>query len=315
MAEKKRDPDDKKDVAGTVGGAFAGGAVGGVAGGAMAGAAAGGLGGPAGAAIGAAVGAVAGAMSGKAIANRINPHEEDKYWQSTYSSRSYVSPGSTYDDYGPAYKLGYERYPEYHGRSFDEVEPDFERNWNSSRGSSRLAWNDAKYAARDAFDRARDSVAGAMTMGERGTAEDIIDDINDVLRGELSAIETYRQALDEVRDDHGHDARFQQLARMQHEHEQAAEELRSLVQQMGGTPSRDSGPWGTWSKAVMGTARILGDKSALSALAAGEKSGVEDYQSAMKRDRTPDSVRHVYRTLLARNQERLDQLEQMIRAT
>jgi rubrerythrin len=315
MAEKKRDPDDKKDVAGAVGGAFAGGAVGGVAGGAMAGAAAGGLGGPAGAAIGAAVGAVAGAMGGKAIADRIDPHEEDKYWQSTYSSRSYVSPGSTYDDYGPAYKLGYERYPDYHGRSFDDVEPEFERDWNSTRGNSRLEWSDARYATRDAFDRIRGSVGGATTMGNEGTADDLIDDINDVLRGELSAIETYRQALEEVRDDHGHDARYQQLARMQQDHEQAANELRSLVQQMGGTPSRDSGPWGTWSKTVMGTARILGDKSALSALASGEKSGVEDYQSAMKRDRTPDSVRHVYRLLMARSQEHLDQLERMIRET
>lgn len=314
MAEKKRDLDDKKDVAGTVGGAFAGGAVGGVAGGAMAGAAAGGLGGPAGAAIGAAVGAVAGAMGGKAIANRINPEEEDRYWQTTYSSRSYVSPGSTYDDYGPAYKLGYERYPEYHGRSFDEVEPEFQRDWGTNRGSSRLDWGDAKHATRDAFDRARESVARATTdAGD--DAEDIIDDINDVLRGELSAIETYRQALDEIRDDYGHDARFQQLARMQQHHEEAANELRSLVQQMGGTPSRDSGPWGTWSKTVMGTARILGDKSALSALLTGEKSGVEDYQSAMKRDRTPDSVRHVYRTLMSRNQEHIEQLERMIETT
>src|SRR5512138_1398017 len=142
MAESRKDRDDKrddkKDVAGAVGGAFAGGAVGGVAGGALAGAAAGGLGGPAGAAIGAAVGAVAGAVGGKAIADRINPQEEDAYWQSTYSSRSYVSPGSTYEDYGPAYKLGYERYPEYHGRSFDEAEPHLERDWESRRGSSRL---------------------------------------------------------------------------------------------------------------------------------------------------------------------------------
>jgi rubrerythrin len=65
----------------------------------------------------------------------------------------------------------------------------------------------------------------------------------------------------------------------------------------------------------MGTARILGDKSALSALAAGEKSGIEDYQSAMKRDHTPDSVRHVYRRLLSRNQEHLQQLEQIIETT
>ena len=154
--------DDKKDAAGMVGGAFAGGALGGVAGGAAAGAAAGGLGGPAGAAIGAAVGAVAGAMGGKAIADRINPEVEDDYWKTNYSSRSYVTTGSTYDDYRPAYRMGYERYPEYHGRTFDEVEPEFERDWGSRRGDSRLSWHEAKHATRDAFDRARDSVERAM---------------------------------------------------------------------------------------------------------------------------------------------------------
>src|SRR5512133_1327665 len=115
MAESKRDRDEKKDTGATVGGAFAGGAVGGSAGGAMAGAAAGGRGGPAGAAIGAAVGAVAGAMGGKAIASRIDPTAEEAHWTSNYSSRPYVTSGSSYDDYGPAYKLGYERYPDYHG--------------------------------------------------------------------------------------------------------------------------------------------------------------------------------------------------------
>lgn len=160
--ERMMDEDDKKDVAGTVGGAFAGGAVGGVAGGAMAGAAAGGLGGPAGAAIGAAVGAVAGALGGKAIADRINPEAEDDYWRSNYSSRSYVTTDRTYDDYRPAYRMGYERYPEYHGRSFDEVEPEFERDWSSSRGDSRLDWQQARHATRDAFQRARDTVERAM---------------------------------------------------------------------------------------------------------------------------------------------------------
>lgn len=160
--DRLMDEDDKKDTAGAVGGAFAGGAVGGIAGGAMAGAAAGGLGGPAGAAIGAAVGAVAGALGGKAIADHINPEVEDDYWKTNYSSRSYVTSGSSYEDYRPAYRMGYERYPEYRGRRFDEVEPEFERDWNASRGKSRLAWQDAKHATRDAFERAHDTVERAM---------------------------------------------------------------------------------------------------------------------------------------------------------
>jgi hypothetical protein len=158
----RTDDDDKTDAAGTVGGALAGGAAGGVAGGALAGAAAGGLTGPAGAAIGAAVGAVAGALSGKAIAERINPSAENDYWRKNYSSRPYVRSGSIYDDYAPAYRMGYERYPQYHGRLFDDVEPEFRRDWESSRGTSSLTWEQAKHATREAFERARDSVERAI---------------------------------------------------------------------------------------------------------------------------------------------------------
>lgn len=318
MAESRKDRDTDKDTGATVGGAFAGGAVGGIAGGAMAGAAAGGLGGPAGAAIGAAVGAVAGAMSGKAIASRINPQVEEEHWRSSYSSRPYVTKGSSFDDYGPAYRLGYERYPEYHGRTFDEAETNLQRDWDTIRGSSRLSWEQAKHATRDAYERARetlsrDEIGGAFASSEN--SEDVIEDLNKLLRGELAATETYRQALEKIRDEFGRDARFQQLAQMHKEHDQAANDLRSLVRQLGGKPSDDSGAWGIWSNSVMGAARIFGDRSALSALLNGERSGLDDYQDALKQEHTPDQLRHVYRSHLGRNQEHIQQLEILIDAS
>src|SRR5688572_3857822 len=103
----RTDDDDGKDAAGA--GAVAGAAAGGVAGAALAGAAAGGLAGPAGAAIGAAVGAVAGALGGKAI----NWAAEEPQWKDDFSSRPYVGPSSIYEDYAPAYRMGYERYAQY----------------------------------------------------------------------------------------------------------------------------------------------------------------------------------------------------------
>ena len=151
-------------------------------------------------------------------------------------------------------------------------------------------------------------------MGATGgrVDDDVIDDLNKLLRGELSALETYRQGLDKIRDEHGHDARFMQLAQIQQDHEQAASELRALAQRMGGRASNDSGPWGSWSNTVMGAARLLGDKAALSALASGERSGLDDYQDIMKKDHTPDELKHVYRSLLTRNQQHIDQLDRMI---
>lgn len=142
-------------------GAVVGGAAGGVAGGAAAGAAMGGMTGPVGAAVGAVAGAVVGALAGKGIAKAVDPEAEDRYWQDNYSTREYVS-GRGYDDFGPAYRYGVDAYSRYPDRSFDEVETDLGQNWTGKRGTSKLEWEHAKPAARDAWQRLSDSVERAV---------------------------------------------------------------------------------------------------------------------------------------------------------
>jgi len=93
-----------------------------------------------------------------------------------------------------------------------------------------------------------------------------VDEINRLLRSELSAIETYQQALDKEREKFGHETEFQQLNAILAEHQQAASQLTTQIQQLGGTPVQDSGAWGMWSKIVMATAKLMGDKAALKAL-------------------------------------------------
>lgn len=162
MNDHKRDlPGGKNDhpaaKAGT--GAVAGGVVGGVAGGAAAGAAAGGMTGPVGAAIGAAVGAVVGAVAGRMKAD---PAAEDTYWRDNYAGRDYVTSGSSYDDYGPAYRYGVDAYNRYPDRSFDDVEPELGRDWGTARGKSSLEWEHAKHASRDAWHRVSNGVERAI---------------------------------------------------------------------------------------------------------------------------------------------------------
>jgi hypothetical protein len=141
-------------------GAVVGGAAGGIAGGAAAGAAVGGMTGPVGAAVGAAVGAVAGAMAGKGISHAVDPDREDAYWRDNYASRPYAS-ALGYDQYRPAYGYGVDAFTRYPGRSFDEVEPELARDWNSRRGNSSLEWERAKHATRDAWQRLSDTVERA----------------------------------------------------------------------------------------------------------------------------------------------------------
>jgi len=59
------------------------------------------------------------------------------------------------------------------------------------------------------------------------------DDINKLLRGELSAIETYQQALEKERADFGQETEFQQLSSILRDHQQAADRLKTEIQRRG----------------------------------------------------------------------------------
>jgi hypothetical protein len=132
-------------------GAAAGGAVG--AGAAIAaGAIAGGVVGPIGAAVGAVVGGVVGGLAGKEVAEGINPSIEHEYWRKHYTTRPYVSPGTSYDDVSPAYQVGWEARSRHSDKSFDQVEASLGNDWDRTRGQSKLKWDQARQAARDAWD-------------------------------------------------------------------------------------------------------------------------------------------------------------------
>jgi hypothetical protein len=145
--DANRDPITKEPGAHPMGTAAGSGA------GAMAGAAIGSVAGPAGTLVGGAVGAVAGGLAGHGAAEKVNPTVEEGYWRDNYTTRPYINRSYTYDDYSPAYRYGWETRPRYTGRRFDEVETDLSRNWETTKGKSRLKWEEAKHAVRDAWDR------------------------------------------------------------------------------------------------------------------------------------------------------------------
>jgi hypothetical protein len=128
--------------------------------GAAMGAAAGAVGGPVGMAVGAGIGALAGGMAGRAAGSLVNPEEESAYWRSSYLTAPYYSPGYTYDDYGPAYELGYNGRGKYVGQKFDHVENDLASEWEQVKGKSRLNWQQAKSASRAAWDKVERAMPG-----------------------------------------------------------------------------------------------------------------------------------------------------------
>lgn len=126
----------------------------GAAGGAVAGATIGSVaGGPVGAIVGGAIGAATGALAGRAAAEAVNPTMEDAYWSANYLRRAYVEPNRPYAAYRSAYRYGWESRARLGDLPFRDVESNLERGWDKAKGESKLAWAQAKRAARDAWER------------------------------------------------------------------------------------------------------------------------------------------------------------------
>ncbi|HSK00895.1 MAG TPA: BON domain-containing protein [Kofleriaceae bacterium] len=125
-----------------------------------------------------------------------------------------------------------------------------------------------------------------------------IDQLNSFLRGEISAVETYRMALEKL--DRGSPARGELEACMR-SHQERVALLREQITRLGGTPATSSGPWGVLAKIIEGGARVLGDKVAIAALEEGEDHGLKDYRDDV--DKLDPELRTLVRSRLLPQQE------------
>ena len=152
-AEEREDRDLNRDPITDEPGAHPIGTGLGAAGGAVAGAAAGSIAGPVGAAIGGVAGAVVGGLAGKAAGEAVNPTAEEAFWRENYDKEPYYERGRSFDDYGPAYRLGLSGRQRYE-QQWNDVEPKLATEWDGSRGSSSLDWQRASPASQAAWRRA-----------------------------------------------------------------------------------------------------------------------------------------------------------------
>ena len=108
--------------------------------------------------------------------------------------------------------------------------------------------------------------------------KEVIDALNELLRGELSAVESYDKALPAI--DRQPKVRAD-LQTVRASHEARADRLRSAIEQLGGKPSEQAGAWGMFAKAVTTGSRALGLKAVISTLEEGEDHGLKEYKEAM----------------------------------
>lgn len=103
---------------------------------------------------------------------------------------------------------------------------------------------------------------------------DPINTLNNLLRGELSAVETYSQALEKIEDPEIRN----DLLEARRSHAARVDIIKQRVLQIGGQPANNSGAWGLLVKTLEGGATLLGDAAAIDMLEEGEDKGLEEYR-------------------------------------
>ena len=135
--------------------------------------------------------------------------------------------------------------------------------------------------------------------------------LNSFLRGEISAAETYRMAIDKAGQSADANGNMSLLREIQEEHGRAAQALRDRIRELGGEPSDSSGAWGAWAKFVQGTGNLLGDAASLKSLKEGEEHGLKDYEEGVD-DIDATSAELVQNQLIPAQQRHISLLDQLI---
>jgi uncharacterized protein (TIGR02284 family) len=93
------------------------------------------------------------------------PLDETRYWREALEREPYYQPGRGFEDYATAYELGWVAYQMY-GGEFDTAERVVANEWLVRKGVSTLSWDEARPAARAAWQRAHN----ARSFATDGTA-------------------------------------------------------------------------------------------------------------------------------------------------
>jgi rubrerythrin len=122
----------------------------------------------------------------------------------------------------------------------------------------------------------------------------------EIIRGERSAVETYRQVL-EAADDK---PELEAIRNMSTDHIQAVQYFSEIAHARGQEVPDSSGLWGSWVKFTTGVAKTFGDKSSLEVLKKGEEHGKKIYENILDSDNVDEQVKGAIRTRFLPQQER-----------
>ncbi len=127
-----------------------------------------------------------------------------------------------------------------------------------------------------------------------------VDQMNSLLRGEISAVEAYQMVLEKL----DLDPDGLNLHEFLEDHKKAVEYWKEQIDREGAFCDETSGPWGTAVEAFIATAKLLGNNVALLALDEGEAHGLKVYEEVLGSDDLTMGQRAYVRDLLIPKQRK-----------
>lgn len=124
--------------------------------------------------------------------------------------------------------------------------------------------------------------------------------LDDLIRGEMSAVRAYRQVLEKVKDKN----EAGKLTSILRNHEKAVAVLKKYSSSDVLEDTKTAGAWGTFVEGYTGSAKIFGDKTAMRALRQGEEHGLDEYQEALNDKNISAELKQVIRSDLLPKQEK-----------
>ena len=137
----------------------------------------------------------------------------------------------------------------------------------------------------------------------------VVRTLNWLLRGEISAAQTYGLAIPIVADNTPSDTTT--LRAIAKQHDTAVETIRAAIEKAGGKPETASSAWPSVVKTVSGAGKVFVAAAALKALKEGEEGGLNDYRNALAQ-LSPETSKLIRESIIPARIKHIDELEQII---
>jgi len=124
-------------------------------------------------------------------------------------------------------------------------------------------------------------------------------DLTKILCAEMSAVETYNQAIESFQN---HDHK-QQLAIARDCHVRRVDTLAGKLYEMGGSPTESSGIWGKTSRVLDAGGETISEKMTVALLEEGEERGIQQYRDLLATTAKDPAIGALAAELLTQQEE------------